>query len=264
MNEIAVLIPVYNNIEGLAASLHSITLTPKVTIVIVDDGSSEKLKLSALTPHTKHEIKLITLEVNEGIVAALNAGLKYIYSNDFKYIARLDAGDLMTNDRLSSQVDFLINNLNCMVVGGGARFVNKDGLVVFQYAPPENNALIRKKMHINNCFCHPAVMWKIDGQKKFYYASEYQYAEDYHMFWKMLTEFGGANLNINVVDTLADPNGISRTKRKKQLSLRLKIQMNNFDGYSIYSYIGVVKSILLFLLPVRIIDTLKNFKGISR
>lgn len=264
MNEVAVLIPVYNNFNGLEASLKSIKSVTKITIVVVDDGSHEKLELSAIASFTKHDVKLISLASNKGIVTALNEGLRYIYEKNFLFVARLDAGDLMTGDRLRLQVDFLTQNPDCMIVGGGARFVDAHGGVVFQYSPPESCEVIKKQMHVNNCFCHPAVMWKINEKRRFLYDQKYQYAEDYHLFWGMVNEFGGANLAINVVDTLADPDGISRAKRKRQLILRLKIQLEKFDLFSVFSYKGVLKSLVLFLLPVGFIDSLKKIKGITR
>jgi len=257
--KIAVLIPVYNNLEGLICSLSTITSSFKVTVVIVDDGSKDVIDLGAIAHCTQHSIKLITLVKNSGIVSALNAGLHFIYENDFTHIARLDAGDLMLNDRLDTQLEFLLENPACILVGGAGQFVDESGALLFEFSPPTSHNLIKKNMHLNSCFCHPAVTWKLNGIR-FFYDEEYKYAEDYELFWRIMKSYSVANLSTVVVETFADPAGISRTRRREQLLLRIRIQLENFDFFTIFSYVGLLKSYLLFYLPVNLIDKIKSLR----
>lgn len=264
--KIAVLIPVYNNLEGLICSLQTITSSLKVTVVIVDDGSDEVIDFDVISQYTQHDIKLIILAENVGIVGALNAGLQYIYDDEYTHIARLDAGDLMTNNRLDTQVQYLSEHKDCVIIGGAARFVDANGELLFNFSPPTSYKHIKKSMHLNNCFCHPTVMWKVNmpSMEKYFYKEEYKYAEDYEMFWNVLKLYRAENLPISVVDTFADPGGISRMKRKEQLTLRMKIQLKNFEYLSYESYVGLLKSSVLFMLPVPIIDRIKTIISVSK
>jgi glycosyltransferase involved in cell wall biosynthesis len=91
--KVVVLIPYYDDIDGLYRSIDSIKEELLVDIVIVDDGS--KIKPDEINLKSKyknvHDIFLITLTENKGIENALNEGLAFIKRNDnYKYIARLD------------------------------------------------------------------------------------------------------------------------------------------------------------------------------
>src|SRR5688500_5262867 len=104
--EICILIPCYNNPEGLAASLKSIHPGGSSCLaVVVDDGSREPVRLPEGLPVP---VQLLRLEQNRGITEALNAGLRWIMAHtSARYIARLDCDDLAAPERFSRQKDFL-------------------------------------------------------------------------------------------------------------------------------------------------------------
>src|SRR6185437_5198279 len=91
------LIPFFNNREGLVRSLRSVDYDPgKCAVLIIDDGSSEPLSAVALLREadTALNIEIIRLSINQGIAIALNEGLDFLAKrDDYKYIARLDCGD---------------------------------------------------------------------------------------------------------------------------------------------------------------------------
>ena len=107
MPRIAVLIPVYNDQEGLNRTLKSLEneVEEQVDVVVVDDGS-----LIPMTTYSKisiHNIKLVRAEENIGIEATLNMGVKYILDEGYEFIARIDAGDEILHNRFSKQVSYL-------------------------------------------------------------------------------------------------------------------------------------------------------------
>ncbi|MDP5211621.1 glycosyltransferase [Pseudoalteromonas tunicata] len=258
-NIIAVLIPVYNNLSGLIKSIESIEEYESLEVVIVDDGSLEKIDLAILTSISKNQVKLLTMAENGGIVKALNCGLEYIYKNNFNYVVRLDAGDLCVNNRVEKQVRFLEDNQDYVIVGSYAEFVDLNGQKIFTQVMPSESEKINKYMHLNNCFCHPAVTFRINSlTKDFYYEEAYKFAEDYKFFWDMIKKGKGANLPQVLVITEANPTGISRTRRKEQLKLRLSIQLDNFKFNILNSYIGMLKTIILMLLPNLFIENFKK------
>ena len=76
-----VLIPCYNDQEGLVRSLESIHYdTAKFAVLIVDDGSAIPVQHAHLLSFVAagFSINIITLPSNQGIVKALNAGLKWL------------------------------------------------------------------------------------------------------------------------------------------------------------------------------------------
>ena len=107
IKDFIVLIPCYNNLHGLLSSVSSVQYPyDKFEILIVDDGSATPITIDDFQQLSEQLcIKIIRLEKNMGIVNALNTGLKELQNrNDFKYIARLDAGDCCMPDRFTLQV----------------------------------------------------------------------------------------------------------------------------------------------------------------
>src|SRR5215470_2449775 len=95
--DFCLLIPCYNNPQGLMASLESVFYDgDRFAVVIVDDGSSVPVCAEQIKSELRN-ISLITVlrsEQNRGITDALNHGLQWIEEHlTVKYIARLDCGD---------------------------------------------------------------------------------------------------------------------------------------------------------------------------
>src|SRR6266704_3047473 len=95
--DFVLLIPCYNNLQGLIGSLKSVRYTnSSFFVLVVDDGSEEAVTTNDLSSFLPpgFPLHIIQLPYNQGITAALNAGLQYINSSlAARYIARLDCGD---------------------------------------------------------------------------------------------------------------------------------------------------------------------------
>ena len=90
---ISVLIPVFNGATTLSRALDSIAAGSELPdeIIAVDDGSRDDTPLILARYQSRlPNMRVLTLPENQGLVAALNAGVKAATS---LYIARLDADD---------------------------------------------------------------------------------------------------------------------------------------------------------------------------
>lgn len=102
---ISVIIPVYNGERYLAEAIESVlvqTYRP-IEIIVVDDGSTDN---SAGIAQSHKEINYI-YQSNQGVSVARNAG---IASAQGEFIAFLDADDRWTPDKLSVQMNYLLNH----------------------------------------------------------------------------------------------------------------------------------------------------------
>lgn len=102
-----ILIPHYNDPEGLALSLRSIsrqTWQGDKRIVIADDGSRPDLRraVAAIAEHSKIKIDVVFNEINRGRPFTRNVLLDSIES---QYVAWLDAGDEWYPKKLQIQFD---------------------------------------------------------------------------------------------------------------------------------------------------------------
>jgi glycosyltransferase involved in cell wall biosynthesis len=98
MPKTTVLIPSYNGAKYIQSALQSV-LSQKYAdyeILIIDDGSTDNTE-ELIKKLDNKRIRYYKNESNMGIVASLNRGLDLAKG---RYIARMDADDLMLGDRL--------------------------------------------------------------------------------------------------------------------------------------------------------------------
>jgi glycosyltransferase involved in cell wall biosynthesis len=257
----ALLIPHYRNIAGLARSLASIGQDECIDVFIVDDGSGLLIDEVALGKVflAQGSLYFIYLSENQGIAHALNVGLARI-GQQYKYIARLDCGDLCAPDRFKRQMAFLDQYLDIALVGTAVTFVNQQGKPQYTLRLPENAAHIRQAMHLNCAFIHPTVMWRASmAEKVGRYPLHYPMAEDFAFFWLFVQQFNTANLSDVLVWAEVNPAGLSLRKRQQQLRSRLRLQWRYFDG-RIRACYGILKTLLLMLLPYQWILIVKQIR----
>ncbi|MBY8963325.1 glycosyltransferase [Flavobacterium sp. D11R37] len=260
MNSIAVLIPHYNNPEGLVASLTSIDSSEEVDVIVVDDGSREKPdEAAAVTAFTaKGKLVFIYMDQNRGIEHALNRGLDYIESNSYTYIARLDCGDKNIGKRFAIQKKILQDNPDVKLIGSFARMATINGDMFYNLKFPVTTEAIRKQFYVNCMFIHPAVMFRVAMLSVIgKYPIEYKSAEDYAYFFKFVKGYKVYNIPEYLVKIELNPNGISATRRKQQVASRIKVIKHNFY-FGFYPVYGLLRNIVLYYMPNDIILFIKS------
>lgn len=261
---IIVLIPHFNNLEGLYKSLESISNIEPVDLLIIDDGSrdSEKPDQEYLekTYHNINNIIYLNNDANRGIEYVLNDGLKYAEQNNYTYIARLDCGDICHPDRFMLQKEFLREHDNHYLVGSWVSFVDMNNNEIFQFQPKPTHQEIVKEMPIANQFCHPAIMFKVEAINDIgYYPLDRKAAEDYAYFYQFVQKFKTANIAKVLLDCEINPNGISLKSRKKQIKSRIKIILDNFK-HNPNTYYGLIRNIVIYIIPYKFIEFLKRYR----
>ncbi|MCL7761849.1 glycosyltransferase [Polaribacter sp. Z014] len=260
MNKVILLIPHYNNPNGLYKSLKSIGIDEFLDIIVVDDGSTIKFDESKVTSSYlgKGVVSFKYLKENKGIEIALNQGLEFILSKKYKLTARLDCGDICVKDRFKIQEKFLELNNEVALVGSNVDFVNLNGDLVYTLKVPEKDKLIRKKMFINAMHIHPTIMFKNNILEIIgLYPIEYKAAEDYAFFFSVTNNFKVANINKVLVKCELNPKGISTLLRKIQAKNRVVLILKNFY-FGFYPIYGLLRSCLLYILPLSLLIKLKS------
>jgi glycosyltransferase involved in cell wall biosynthesis len=262
---VAVLIPVYSQPEALSATLDSLLaarLPANAVTLVIDDGSEPPLELDAAR-YAKLGLRLERLPRNRGIVAALNRGLELAREIGAAYVARLDAGDTAHPERLAKQLAFLETHPEAGIVASDVRFVDERGRELFRFESPRTDAEARRRMHVNCCLIHPSVMLRL-GALEGAYSADYPAAEDYELFLRMLRGSRAASLPEPLTTSVISARGISLARRRAQLRSRLRLQWRYFDALRPESYAGVALTLLFFLLPSRLVASLKAAAGVSR
>jgi glycosyltransferase involved in cell wall biosynthesis len=260
--DFCLLIPCYNNVEGLIRSLKKVHYRPnQFLVVIVDDGSAVALSEKEIAVEMGNEfpIRLLRIDGNQGITAALNKGLAWITTNvQAKYIARLDCGDLCHTDRFVLQVQYLDDHAKVGLLGSWCRFEHKDGSGGYVYTTPTEHEAIIRAMHFRNVFIHPTVMFRTELLTKTgFYPFDYEYAEDYALFWKMIKAEQSFILDKFLVICEINPKGISLKNKGKQLAARWKV-VKTFAPNQLLRISAFIRLKFLLIIPKELALQLKK------
>ncbi|MBL8006851.1 MAG: glycosyltransferase [Ignavibacteria bacterium] len=153
---ISVLMPVYNASRYLKNSVRSILNQTfrEFEFLIIDDGSTDD---SEEIVSSFSDSRIIYKKIpRSGLSAALNYGLE-IASGD--WIARIDADDLNTPDRIRIQNDFILKNPEYNVVSGCSVYFRDPCEILFVMKVPEFDSDIKNFLNLHNPVNHSAVMF---------------------------------------------------------------------------------------------------------
>ncbi len=243
-----VLIPVYNDQDGLIRSLESLRGDGGVfDVVVVDDGSAPPLDIAAGLPF---RTELLRLDRNRGIVGALNAGLEHIAAaGHYEYVARLDAGDLSLPGRMAAQMAFLDAHPDHAVVGCWAKHVDPDGKFLFDFHPPATHRRVIQFLRYRSGLVHTSIMLRLRALEELgFYREPFAGAEDVELYLRLARGYKLANLERTFVVREITPGSITSRRQTVAIS-RLHTLLHHFDGRSIHAYLGLASNLAFLLLP---------------
>lgn len=261
-NDLLIIIPFFNDTTQLVKSLKTIEEDIMVDVLLIDDGSDKNFDTHSVKELNRcvSKIEYIRNERNLGISKTLNIGLEYSKKKQYKFIARLDAGDFFYKNKLTKQYNYLIENKEIKLLGTWARVIDTNGKFLYHLKHPTEYTIIKKKMFINSMFIHPSVMFSSDILKKIKsYPTNYQAAEDYAFFFKVINEFKSENYPEILMDYIISEGSISSKLRKTQVINRLRIIIDNFK-LGFYPLYGIFRNIVLLFLSRRVTTVFKSIK----
>lgn len=258
MNNVLVVIPHYNDINGLRDSILSIQ--DDVDILVIDDGSIQKPDNDYFSSFIKGSQKLFFIinTTNRGISYCLNRGIDYFFKKNYTYFARLDAGDRNIGPRFAIQKNYLEENMDIGFCGSYVRCYDINSKFISNIILPCDHELIIKKMYLYNCFIHPSIMIRKNAlQLMGYYPINYLALEDYYFFWNSLKKVKAANINKFLLIYTISSNSISTKKRLIQSinKFRLSIKMCDFSLLSIF---GIIKNFMLIFFTRSLANRIKK------
>lgn len=179
---VTVFIPAYNAAPYIGEAVHSVLAQDGVPfeLVVMDDCSTDDTA-ARVAAFDDPGIRLIRLEQNVGVVNAANRALEYARG---RYLARLDADDIMAPHRLSRQVAFLEAHPGVGACGGAIEIFG-EGRAPQQVAFPQSDSAIRCAMLFGNPFAHSTVMLRMDLLRALRYDPDMTVAEDYDLLERM-------------------------------------------------------------------------------
>jgi len=181
-NLVSIIMSAYNAEESLDSSIESILNQSykNIELLIMDDGSSDSTNRICKRYEKEHpSIRIYKNLKNIGLTKSLNILINHAQGD---LIARQDADDVSTTQRIEKQIDFLQgNNLDACTTR--ALIINKNKKIPgFSHYLP-TRFVIKKK----NPFIHGTLLIKKSVIEKVgFYDERFLYAQDYKLFSDLL------------------------------------------------------------------------------
>jgi len=174
---VSVVMPAYNCeryvMESVASILHQTLLD--LELIVIDDCSTDGTG-DLLEGLHDPRVRLLRAPSHQGQTACINLGLSAAQG---EYVARQDADDISTPERLETQVSFLEDHSQTMMVGSSGWLVDAGGRAPRPIRPRTNPLAIKWGLLFGTALIN--LMWR-----RYYvarhigqYAPEMRYAEDY-------------------------------------------------------------------------------------
>lgn len=161
IKDVTVLMAVYNDSEFISGSVQSILNQTHrdFEFIIINDGSDDNGKTEEAIFGFKDSRIIYKNISHSGLAGALNFGMR-ISSND--YIARIDADDLNTADRLKKQIAFINSDKNSGIdiISSRSVYFNNKNKILFLHKPPSGDTAIRKFLNLHNPLNHSSVIFR--------------------------------------------------------------------------------------------------------
>lgn len=222
---ISVLLPVHNAARYLRAAVAGILAQTHrdLELIAVDDGSTDASgRILEACAAADPRVRLIS-RPNTGIVGALNDGLAVARG---EFIARMDADDLASPDRLRGQLEHLREHHECVALGTAARLIDASGRVVgFRRVATTHEAILDELLAGNGAaLIHPSAMFRRTALERVGgYDPLFCRAEDLDLYFR-LARFGRLqNLPAALLDYREHAQSTNFSRRAEQLRLMGRI-----------------------------------------
>lgn len=237
---ISIGMPFYNAQQYLGYAIESVLSQTyeKWELVLVDDGSSDNsLAIANMYAEEDSRIRVISDGLNKKLPARLN---QLIDESKYKYIARMDADDIMHPERLEKQLSFLETNKCYDLVSTGLVSIDNNNKVK-GYRKVGSLYDDFSSIRTSYPIVHPSVMGRRSWFERNRYSEEYPRAEDFELWTRAISksDFKMAVLpelllyyreegNINKRKMIESYNDLLKIYKKynlKEYLLKIKIKM---------------------------------------
>ncbi|SVC63205.1 uncharacterized protein METZ01_LOCUS316059, partial [marine metagenome] len=232
---ISILMPVFNEEKYIFESVNGILQQSykKFELIIINDASSDNT-LSILSDFNDKRIRIFSNLDHLGITKSLNIGLEKCRGN---FIARMDADDICTTDRLALQYNYLIENPNIDVVGCNAVSISENGELTERARLPSKDKKIKWQLLFSTPILHPTVMIRSKVFIQFgVYNSVLSVAQDFDLWCRISSHVHFHNLPQVLYKLRIHSNSGSNIHKEAQEQNREKILLNHIKKLTKKNY----------------------------
>ena len=260
---VVVLMAAYDAAGTIAEAASSILdNTLAADLLIVDDCSPRPMAdaLAHLVATHGERLRVVRMPVNSRQSSCLNTALFEVLPKGYEFVALMDADDIALPQRLAEQVAFLDAHPDVGAVGTWMQTFDETTLEpMYVHRHPTDDDAIRDAMYFNSAMVHPSMMVRAAVFRTMGgYNPALQAAEDYELWRRIQSRWKLANLPVVLLRYRLSSKGQSMAGRRKQLAIRLRVQLLYFRPTKWRAWAGLAFTLALFVVPLRV---LVNFKA---
>ena len=251
---VSVVMPVRNAGNFLMSAIDSILnqTYKNLELIIVDDASTDETS-KILTSFKDKQTKIFRNKKQLGVTKSANLAITKAKGN---FIARMDADDIASPDRIAKQVDFLKKHKEVVAVGGQCEIINATGENIGTKTFPLTDSKIKKMIFSSVPLQQPTLMVaRFRLPKNFiWYDENYSSAEELELLFKLF-KFGEVrNLKECLLKYRIHKGNTSLKNPKKTFFLTLKTRFLAISKYKYRPTFGgvittIAQTVLISLIP---------------
>jgi len=222
---VSVVMSVFNGERFLQEAVESILHQSfrEFEFIIIDDGSTDD-SASILDSYQTYDARVkVHHKEHSGLIESLNQSCGLAQC---KYIARMDADDIASKDRLNRQVAFMDAHPEIGVLGGAVEWIDASGNSLGTHRYPAEDRQIKATLLEGCALWHPTVVFR---REAFILAGGYRSvavdAEDYDLWLRIADRCQLANLEAVVLKYRIHPSQVSMRKTAQQALGILAVQV---------------------------------------
>jgi len=214
------------SVEGVQYALQSVSEQTQIPdeFVVVEDGVLTEEQKSVVRHYGERlPIRSIKLAENQGLGAALSAGVEACAN---ELVARMDADDICSVERIERQVEFLERNPDISVVGSWIKEISTDRAQESrERCLPCDPGALRKSAKRRCPINHMTAMFRRSHVLEAGNYKDLRIAQDYHLWGRMLAQgYKLANVPEYLVNAMAGEEMIARRGGWNRLSMDIYVQ----------------------------------------
>lgn len=183
--KVSIGLPVYNGHRTLRDAVRSVLMQTHKDweLILADDGSTDG-SLELMRQIRDPRVRVLSDGQNRGLVWRLN---QIAQEARGKYLARMDADDMMHPERIERQARFLQSHPECDVVGTDA-YAFAEGTETWRALPSPGAGRDAHEVPVRGHFNHPTIMGKTEWFRSNPYDAGYGRAEDLELWCRTFSK----------------------------------------------------------------------------
>jgi glycosyltransferase involved in cell wall biosynthesis len=161
---VSVIMPTHNRRDYVGAAIKSVLDQQHADfeLIVVDDASTDgTFEVVGYYARQDNRIRVVRHRENQGLTFTLNEALALA---KYGLVARMDDDDIMFENRLAKQIEFMTKNPNISVVSSWAYLINETGKIIGRSCPEfdleRGKARLKPALFLE--LLHPATTYRKD------------------------------------------------------------------------------------------------------